>query len=149
MDGSASRQRRCFACSEVVARGALRCGSCGERLRSRTPVRPRAEKSPALAAALAAFLPGVGHIYCDRVGAGVLIMIGWPAAVIAAWFGLVVVGLAGGSPAALQSGVWALYLANVGVWVWQMIDAYGSATAPARRFSVRRGSRGRHRRSAA
>jgi hypothetical protein len=141
----------CPACAEVIKARAKVCRFCGEDLtkpvkekkpgkRSRPPAPrfaapPRAPCNPGLAAVLAVLLPGAGHVYAGRAGAGALIFGAFCAfmAFMAALGGAALVGL-GKKDVGSALGVYAiLYLVWFGVWTWQIYDAYATATATHRR----------------
>lgn len=139
----------CPACAEALPPGARVCGSCGERRESWRPRRSlpeRSSRSPGLAAALAAIFPGAGHLYCERIAAGLMVMFVFPAALsVVALLALLLgplIGAATGSSAGTVAGVGGAYLLVVAVafggYVWQILDAYASARPAAPRFQRRR-----------
>jgi len=65
-------------------------------------------KSPGVAAVLAFFVPGLGHLYCGRIGSGL------------AWFIL----LTGWTVATFPAGS----IISVPLWIWQIVIAYRLAS---------------------
>ncbi|MEM4290409.1 MAG: TM2 domain-containing protein [Nitrososphaerota archaeon] len=65
----------CFRCGAVIDLDAEICPKCGVR----QPVRGRSatteRKSPGIAAVLAFFVPGLGHIYCGQIGKGIIFLL--------------------------------------------------------------------------
>lgn len=157
---STFERSRCPACAEALAPGARVCASCGERRESWRPRRalpPTSTRSAGLAAALAAIFPGAGHLYCERIVAGLMIMFVAPAALAVLMLVFVVggpmlgaaAGGAAGSSAGATAGVAAglggsllVMAVAMGFYAWQILDAYASARpglpGPRRRRRVAR-----------
>jgi hypothetical protein len=153
----------CPACAETIKAKAKKCRHCGHDLSrpvgkagrrpSRTGVIDRAgpPKSPGVAVLLAFLFPGAGHIYCERIGMGLLIMFVLPLVIgVGGFFVLVgamaagnAVGGADGAMAGLGGGVIIWMLLYVAAFAWQMYDAYVIAAASGRPRAVARRPRRR------
>ncbi len=134
-------QPRCPACAEALTPGARVCASCGERRASWRPRRSlpeRATRSPGLAAALAAIFPGAGHLYCERIAAGLAIIFVFPIGLSAAAATLFSTGAAVAGVAGLGGAYLLVVALAFGGYAWQIHDAYASARPSPARFALRR-----------
>ena len=92
----------------------------------------QAKVNPGVAAALSAFMTGLGQIYCGRIGRGLLIMFAGPL-VLVLFFFLMVMGSVSGAQTAEQAagGVGAAYIllmvGGFGYWIFNIYDAYSVA----------------------
>ena len=107
----------CGNCGAVLPHPAATCWRCGVAATAGARRTPR--KSPALAAVLAALIPGLGHVYLGNYRRG----LGFLAATGALeFFGfdldLTAIGLALGIP---------MELGGAGVWLYGILDAYRAA----------------------
>lgn len=155
----------CPDCAEKVKSRAKVCKHCGndltqERKPSRTSRRPGASsgarrrvdylpmvatRSPGVAAVLAVFIPGLGHLYAGQIAFGLGYMLGVPFLFVAPMLLVGATALGGGHAAAGAKGALAGYAATVligyalgfALWVWQIFDAYNVSSRPDR-HSLRR-----------
>lgn len=133
----------CPRCAERIKAKAKECRFCGQVIGE--SVRPSKSKikakvgsqalttvsSPGTAAVLAFFVPGLGHIYCGKIAFG----LGYMASVPVVFFLGTLLGVAGavksGTGAAGVGGTFvAAYAGAIAIWVWQIVDAYNSASKP-------------------
>jgi hypothetical protein len=113
-----SAQVLCGRCGAVLPRPHARCATCGAEPAA-SGARPR--KSPIVAAALSALLPGLGHLYLGRVpkAAGMFAAIG---GLEFLGFDLDLTGIGAllGVP---------MELSGFGLWLYGIADAYRVAKA--------------------
>lgn len=81
-----------------------------------------ATKNPGLAAVLAFFWPGVGHIYAGRIAFGLLFFVGWPVIVAVAFLA----GLLSQEPATVLASALVVGCA----YVFQVYHAHSAASQP-------------------
>ena len=126
-----STQVLCGRCGTLLSGASAACAVCGAapvtwpagRRATAAPVR----KSPLLAAALSALLPGLGHIYLGRLPKGFAYLAGIGAL---EFFGfdldLTAVGALAGVP---------MELGGFGIWLYGIADAYRTAKLMERGFA--------------
>ena len=131
----------CPYCAEPIRLAAKICKHCGSTVRARSrgeeyvsrhrpmqrssvSARGGHSQSPGVAALLAFFVPGAGHLYAGRIGIGLTIF----------FLNLVAFTVSAFAPL--------LYLGAIAFWIWQVFDASNCASggsshrnAPARRSS--------------
>ncbi len=99
------RTKYCFNCASEIDSLAEICPKCG--VRQPSPRRTE-HKSPGIAAVLAFLIPGLGHIYCGKIGKGILFLV---LAIISGVLIIILIGIP-------------IYIV---VWVINIIDAHKTA----------------------
>ncbi|MCC7138148.1 MAG: TM2 domain-containing protein [Planctomycetes bacterium] len=146
----------CPECAEPIREQARSCRFCGYDLvrrtrhgagarpgRSAAPavvhVHHSAPRSPGVAAVLAFFFPGVGHIYAGRIGRGFGFMFAPLVVLVIVLSGAAASSRVDGSISDKKLAGWALilFLFSGLVYVWQILDAYACAQ-PERPYRRRR-----------
>lgn len=70
---SNSQYKQCPFCAEDIKADAIKCKHCGEMLDGAKKSAPKVKKwDKGVAILISLFLPGFGHIYKGKVGAGLL-----------------------------------------------------------------------------
>ena len=128
----------CDRCGKQVSADARFCPECGRRFPTSTlpPVPPPPHvaapvgsvitetKNPGIAALLAFFVPGIGHIYVGRIASGLVIL--------AAYYILMILAIVSFSLGFLTLGAGFVITIPLGigilaVWAWQLFNAYNLA----------------------
>lgn len=91
------------------------------------------QTSPGIAAALSAFMPGLGQIYCGSIGRGLMFLIGIPFAISLFAVFLILAGAAGENAGAILMAYAVLLLGGGVNWIVSIFDAYGLASSSKRR----------------
>ena len=78
-----------------------------------------------IAALVGLVLMGIGHIYIGKIGRGILILAAGILARVALLYSGV--GFLFASVAAGVLGILIVVLINIGLWIWQIYDAYALA----------------------
>lgn len=136
----------CPRCAEPIKAKAQVCKHCGHALTREEEKRQRRKRgesdrggavsvtvhgagaappSPGVAALLAFFWMGLGHIYAGEIATGLMLMIGVPAVVGMALYVAIFQMQSGGA-------VLGVYLAIFLIWAWQLANAYGCAARKGR-----------------
>lgn len=98
----------CSSCGEIIKKEAEICPKCGIRLKQQE--QKKQQKSSGVAVILSFLIPGVGQIYCGRVGKGILLIL---FSFIFGILSFILIGIP-------------FYLA---LWIYSMYDAYKLAEA--------------------
>jgi TM2 domain-containing membrane protein YozV len=125
----------CDQCGNEVSADAQYCLSCGRKrqVSIKSPAPPLVSPAPpappviteskntGIAALLAFFLPGIGHIYVGRIASGLVIL--------AAYYILMILAIVSFSLGFFTLGVGFIFAILLGigilaVWAWQLFNAY-------------------------
>jgi TM2 domain-containing membrane protein YozV len=105
MSSSSKNFKYCFNCAAEIDARAEICPKCGVR----QPSLQKTEfKSPGLAAVLSFLIPGLGQIYCGKIGKGILFLV---LAIVSAVLIIFLIGIP-------------IYII---VWVINILDAHKTA----------------------